>query len=129
MNPSLLELKGRLLYFSQCIHYMAQSTLETKVCEVLQAFYLKANLKGLASVLRYYAGDITKLGSHQAHSYWRWIDAVYFYLEATSNRDISSHADVQKLIFVVEELSLLEQAVNAQPDLFGVVYVEEGAQC
>lgn len=129
MNPSLLELKGRLLYFSECIHHMAKSTLDPKVSEALKGFYLKANLKGLASMLRYYAGDITKLGSHQAHSYWCWIDAVYFYLEVTSNRDISHHADVQKLIFVVEELSLLEQAVNAQPDLFGVVYVEEGAQC
>lgn len=121
MTPSLFELKSRLLYFSQRIYYVAKTTLDSKTIEELEALYLKSNLQGLAQILRYHAGDITRLGHIQAQSYWCWIDAVYFYLEVAIGNHKDNKKDTQKLSFVVEELNQLEQIINAQSDLFGVI--------
>lgn len=129
MNSSLFELKSRLLFFSKRIEHIAKNTLDPKTVQVLEALYLKANLRGLANMLRYHAGDITKLGHVQAQSYWCWIDAAYFYLEAATQKHIDDKMRAQKLSFVVDELNQLELFINAQADLFGLVPAGDSNAC
>lgn len=102
------ELEQRILQSTKYILYIAQKSLDRTTNEVLSYLYDKSNLEALASMFRYHAGTITHFGGIQAKAYWCWIDAVFFYLEASNKQNMISAHRQQNLVFAIEELSQLE---------------------
>ena len=110
------ELEQRILQSTKYLLHIAQKCLNSATNEVLSCFYEKSNLGALASMFRYHAGTITHFGGIQAKAYWCWIDAVFFYLEATNKQNMISEHRQRNLVFAIEELNQLERFVTIGGD-------------
>lgn len=105
------ELRQRILQSTEYILHIAQKCLDRNTNELLNYLYDRSNLEALAPMFRYHAGTITHFSGIQAKAYWCWIDAAFFYLEATNKQNMILKHRQQRLSFAIEELNQFDSFV------------------